>query len=245
MTSVTSSGSPEEPELDEDEVVKFLRRDPTFLDKHPELLRDLSISHGSGNAVSLLERQVVLLRAENTEVKTRLEKLVSLARENEILNRKIHNLVLTLMNAVGPQAIFSSLEQRLANDFSADKVFSYVFAEPAFIDSGEVSEFVGTSSTTRAAFAGVIESARTVCGPLSAEQRLALFGGEEHDGSAVVMPLNGNGWDGVLIVNSNDTDRYEVDMGTEFLTYLGDVVTLVLDPWVKRPKPGCSGVQQP
>ena len=237
MTSVTSSGSPEEPGLDEDEVAKFLRRDPTFLDKHPDLLRDLSISHGSGDAVSLLERQVVLLRAENTEVKTRLEKLVSLARENEKLNRKIHNLVLTLMNAVGPQAIFTSLEQRLANDFSADKVFSYVFAEPAFIDGGAVSEFVGTSSTTRAAFAGVIESARTVCGPLSAEQRLALFGGEEHDGSAVVMPLNGNGWDGVLIVNSNDTDRYEADMGTEFLTYLSDVVTLVLDPWVKRPKP--------
>lgn len=238
MTSVTSSGSTEESALDDDEVAKFLRSDPTFLDKHPELLRDLSISHGSGDAVSLLERQVVLLRAENAEVKTRLEELVSLARENETLNRKIHDLVLILMNAVGPQAIFSSLEQCLANDFSADKVFSYVFAEPAFIESGEVSEFVGTSSTTRAAFAGVIESARTVCGPLSTEQRMALFGGEERDGSAVVMPLNGNGWDGVLVVNSDDTDRYEADMGTEFLTYLSDVVTLVLDPWVKRPKPG-------
>ncbi|MCZ6773267.1 MAG: DUF484 family protein [Proteobacteria bacterium] len=236
MTSVTSSGSPEESRLDENEVAKFLRSDPTFLDKHPELLRDLSISHGSGDAVSLLERQVVLLRSENTEVKTRLEELVSLARENETLNHKIHDLVLTLMNAVGPQAIFSSLERCLANDFSADKVFSYIFAEPAFIDSGEVPEFVGTSSAKRAAFAGVIESARTVCGPLSAEQRLVLFGGEERDGSAVVMPLNGNGWDGVLIVNSNDTDRYEADMGTEFLTYLSDVVTLVLDPWVKRPK---------
>ena len=49
MTSVTSSGSPEESRLDENEVAKFLRSDPTFLDKHPELLRDLSISHGSGD----------------------------------------------------------------------------------------------------------------------------------------------------------------------------------------------------
>jgi uncharacterized protein len=236
MTSLTPSGSTEQTGLSEDEVADFLRNNPAFLEKHPEVLRDLSVPHGSGDAVSLLERQIVLLRDENSQIERRLEDLIALARENETLNRKIHELALMLMNAVGPQAIFSSLQQRLANDFSADQVFSFIFSEPAFIDSGEVSEFVGASSTTRAAFAGVIESGRTVCGPLSAEQRLALFGEEGRDGSAVVMPLNGNGWDGVLIVNSDETDRYEVDMGTEFLSYLSDVVTLVVDPWVKRPK---------
>ncbi len=237
MTSPTSAGSTGTSRSSEAEIIDFLRANPAFLDKHPELLRDLSIPHSSGDAVSLLERQIALIRDENTRIKKQLDELIKLARTNEALNHKIHDLALVLMNAVGPQAIFSNLERCLADDFAADKVFGFVFADPAFVDSEDVSEFVGADAATRGAFAGVIETARTVCGPLSAEQRLVLFDDEDYRGSAVVMPLNGKGWDGVLIVSGDEPDRYEADMGTEFLTYLSDVVTLVLDPWVQRPKP--------
>ena len=237
MTSPTSGGSTGTSESSEAEIIDFLKANPAFLDKHPELLRELSIPHSSGDAVSLLDRQIALLREENGSLKKQLDELIKLAHANETLNQKIHNLALVLMNAVGPQAIFLNLERRLAEDFAADQVVSYVFAEPAFVDSGDVPEFVGNNASARAAFAGVIEAARTVCGPVPAEQRLVLFNDEDHQGSAVVMPLNGKSWDGILVVSSNETDRYEADMGTEFLTYLSDVVTLVLDPWVQRPKP--------
>ena len=237
MTAPTSAGSTGTSGSNEAEIIDFLRANPAFLDKHPELLQELTIPHSSGHAVSLLERQIALVRDENARVKQQINELIKLARENETLNHKIHDLAYTLMNAVGPQAIFSNLERCLADDFAADRVFSFVFADPAFVDSGEVTEFVGGAATARGAFAGVIEAARTVCGPLSAEQRLVLFDDEDHRGSAVVMPLNGKGWDGVLVVSSEEVDHYEADMGTEFLTYLSDVVTLVLDPWVQRPKP--------
>jgi uncharacterized protein YigA (DUF484 family) len=52
------------------------------------------------------------------------------------------------------------------------------------------------------------------------------------------MPLIGRGWDGVLVIASNNPAHYQAGMGTEFLNYLRDIVILVIDPWVKRAPAG-------
>ena len=236
---MTSSGKPQATVADGprvQDVVEFLRNHPSFLDDHPELLVDLSIPHASGEAISLMQRQVAVLRSDNTRLKEQLEGLVSFARQNENLNARIHGLVLTLMNAVGPQAIFARLEQCLLEDFGADQVAARVFAAPAFVDSGDVPQFVGTESAEREPFAAAIVADRTVCGAISAGQCQSLFADLDETASAVVMPLLGKKWDGVLVIASHDGERYQADMGTEFLTYLKDVVALVIDPWVKPPR---------
>ena len=238
---MTSSSHPEAPRsagLSDRQIIDFLRANPAFLDHHPELLSQMSIPHASGDAVSLLERQVSVLRDENGRLKKQLEELIRHARQNEALNGKIQALVLTLMNAVGPQAIFASLERCLSEQFGADRVFSLIFADPAFVDGSDVMQFAGAAAPARTAFAESVASAKTRCGALPAAQRQALFGAQEFQGSAVVMPLIGKGWDGVLVIASNSAERYQADMGTEFLNYLGEIVTLVVDPWVKRANAG-------
>jgi uncharacterized protein YigA (DUF484 family) len=138
------------------------------------------------------------------------------------------------MDAVGPQAIFERLELCLREDFRADFVATRVFAERAFVDSGEVPQFVGCETAIREPFAEIIGGTTTVCGVLNSAQRAALFDEASGALSAVMMPLVASRWDGMLVIASADAERYEADMGTEFLTYLKDVVTLVVDPWVKR-----------
>lgn len=236
MTSQTQPETAPASAVDARDVAGFLRANPAFLDQHPELLRALSIPHQSGDAVSLLERQVTVLRDDNTRLKKQLDDWVRLARANETLNHKIHELVLTLMHAVGPQAIFASLERALREQFGADRIQTLIFAEPAFVDSGDDAHFTGPKSDRRAPFATVITQARSACGPLDLAAREALFAEHEAGGSAVIMPLLGKAWDGVLVIASNDATRYQGDMGTEFLTFLKEIVTLVLDPWVKRPR---------
>lgn len=217
-------------------VMDFLAANPTFLDQHPDLLRQLSIPHGSGEAVSLLERQVVVLREDNARLRQQLDSLLRHARSNEQLTRKIHALVLTLMNAVGPQAVFASLERGLCADFGADRVTSLVFAPSAAVDAQELAAFVGVESPLRAAFDALLIAGASVCGPLAPDQARAVA--EDFQGSAVIMPLKGRGWDGVVICASTDLQRYSADMGTELLDYLREVATLVIDPWVKRsPRP--------
>ncbi|MGR8920317.1 MAG: DUF484 family protein [Gammaproteobacteria bacterium] len=233
---MSSSGSPEMTpanELSPGEVGEYLRQHPDFLEHHPDVLAALTIPHGSGDAVSLLERQARVLRSENGRLRTQLDGLIDHARRNESLNGRIHALALTLMNAVGPRAIFERLEHCLRDDFGADHVGARIFAEPAFVDGDEVPQFVGADGAGSASFAAVIDGGETVCGLLDEAQQGALFGAGSGM-SAVMMPLAGKNWRGLLVIASDDPERYQAGMGTEFLTYLKDVVALVVDPWVKE-----------
>jgi uncharacterized protein len=216
------------------DVVDFLLANPAFLDEHPDLLRALSIPHQSGDAVSLLERQIAAFREENSRLKKQIKDWGKLARQNEALNQKIHALVLALMHAVGPQAIFANLDQTLREQFGADRVQCLIFADATFVDSGDSAHFIGARSDLRAPFAALIASGKSVCGTLEGAAQQALFASSDAGGSAVLMPLRGNFWDGVLAIASDDGNRYQGDMGTEFLSFLKEIVTLVLDPWVKR-----------
>ena len=232
MTPTSHADAPRPAPLAAADVIDFLRADPGFLDQHPQLLSELSVPHGSGTAVSLVERQVGVLREENARQRQQFEDLIRHARLNELLTSKIHTLTLALMNAVGPQAIFASLEQGLCADFGADHVACLVFAAAAAVDGESLAPFVGAQAPQRAAFASVIGERRSACGPLDAAQA-AVFDAQ-FKGSAVVMPLGSRDWDGVVICASADKKRYSTDMGTELLDYLREVATLVITPWVKR-----------
>ena len=53
--------------LDDESVANYLMEHPDFFATHEDLLLNLRISHKSGQAISLLERQVSLLRRKNDE----------------------------------------------------------------------------------------------------------------------------------------------------------------------------------
>lgn len=236
MTSPSQPDAPLAALVDAQDVIDYLRAHPSFLDQHPQLLSELSISHETGATVSLVERQVSVLRKENARQKKQFEDLIRHARNNEQLTQKIHALLLSLMNAVGLQAIFACLERGLRADFGADRVDFFIFAESAAVDGSTLAAFVGVASAARAAFAPVIGARMSACGVLEDPQRSALDSGFK--GSAVIMPLIGQGWDGVIVCASNDAKRYSADRGTELLEYLREVATLLIAPWVKRnPRP--------
>ncbi len=215
-------------------VAEYLRAHPDFFTVYPDVLRDIEITHVTGDAVSLVERQISALRDENERMKTRFDDLVAFASTNEQLIKRIHRLALALMQAAGPQAIFATLGDRLAQEFHADNVRTLIFASPSFVESAEVPEFVGGDCPERASFAAVLKSGLPHCGTLTESQIRSLFGRETQSGSAVVLPLSGKDWDGVLVISSHDNARFDENMGTEFLANLGDIVALIVDPWVAR-----------
>ncbi len=220
-------------------VAEYLRAHPDFFEVFPDVLREIEITHSAGDAVSLLERQVSALRDDNRRMKVRFEELVALATSNENLIKRIHQLALALMEAAGPEAIFATLSGRLAQEFDADRVRTVVCANPAFVDSNLVPEFVGANWPGRTLFTDVLNAKAPKCGELTQAQRASLFPSDtDVIGSAAVLPLSGKGWDGLLIISSEDASRFRHDMGTDFLAYLGDIVSLIVDPWVTREEPG-------
>lgn len=217
-------------------VARYLAAHPEFFNQHLELLRTLEIPHATGQAVSLWERQIAALRDEIERMRTRYDALIEAAKHNEALIRRIQKLALDLMDTAGPHAAFHLLAQRLAEEFRADRVTGLVFAGAAVVDSDEARQFVGADSPRREPFKTALGRREPICGRLTQAQTQALFGVEAFDGSHVVLPLTGKQWDGLLAVSSHDPTRFESNMGTEFLGFLRDVLTLVLDPWVAKPR---------
>lgn len=234
MTSSGNSESLAPEQLAAADVVAWLKANPDVFEQFPDALATLELPHASGGAVSLVERQMKVLREDNRRLQQQLQRLVTTARQNEQLNRNIHALVLGLMNAVGPAAIFARLEQCLREDFGADHIAIRVFAATTAVDAADLPQFVGAAAAEREPFARLCEAGDTRCGTLDDARHEALFNAVSGRLSAVMMPLGGASWDGVLVIASNDAERYDADMGTEFLTYLKDVVALVIDPWVRR-----------
>jgi len=217
-------------------VARYLAAHPEFFNQQLDLLRTLEIPHATGQAVSLWERQIAALREELERSRVRFEALIEQAKHNEAVIRRIQRLALELMDTAGPQAAFSLLSARLAENFGADRVTGLVFASAAFVDSEDARQFVGTDSPRREPFKHALVKREPVCGRLTQAQTQALFGVEVFDGSHVVLPLHGKTWDGLLVVSSKDPTRFESTMGTEFLAFLRDVFTLVIEPWVAKPR---------
>jgi len=91
--------------LTESMVSEFLKDNPDFFNKYPDILSELKIPHDHGAAISLVEKQVSVLREQNQQTRKRLHELIEIARQNEELARRMHQLALTLMDAEEPKIV--------------------------------------------------------------------------------------------------------------------------------------------
>src|SRR3990167_3210800 len=87
------------PMVDETQIIEHLLAHPDFFTRHPDALEALQLPHETGSAISLVERQVSVLRERNLEMRQRLNNLLTTARENDKLFEKTKRLVLTLIEA--------------------------------------------------------------------------------------------------------------------------------------------------
>jgi uncharacterized protein len=215
-------------------VAAYLRGHPTFLVEHPEILLDLVVPHVTGEAVSLIEHQVAVLREQNQQIQARYRELLAIGRENERLLRRLHRLTLQLIATAGaPEKCLQTLYDSLLGDFRANLTALRIFA--CFNRGKQRSEFVGKDSPEHALFVHVIKARKPICGRLRPDQRSALFGRMDKEiASATLIPLSGNSWTGLLAIGSHDPKRYFPGMGVDLLEQLGEILSLIIDPWVVK-----------
>ena len=196
-------------------VAAYLLRHPDFLVHHPEVLAKLHVPHGSGGAVSLIERQVTVLREQLGAERGRLNHLVARAREYEGLAARLHELTLKLVLARDLAHVEAALEATLKEEFNADAVTLKMF--PVDPDQRAADPLVQ-------AFVDFVDRDRVLCGALAPEQSATLFGdAAEIIRSAALMPLKGHEQTGVLAIGSYDSHRFTADMGTDLLERLAAI----------------------
>ncbi len=208
----------------EQAVAEFLRAHPDFFERHLNLLADLRLPHPARSAVSLIERQVELLREQNARLHKKIADLVAVARDNDRVAHQLQRLALTLVSLREFGDKLDSIERVLQDEFNADFV---ALRLPVDLPSGEER----APEEAFALFEPLLRSGRPQCGPLTAEQAQRLFDeAAAAVASAAVIPLSGQRWQGLLALGSRDPGRFHPAMGTFFLVRLGELVSHALEP---------------
>jgi uncharacterized protein YigA (DUF484 family) len=219
--NIEEDHSPEQEDPATAQVSDFLRRHPRFLLERPKLLAELELGHDSGNAVSLIEHQVRVLRGELHKYQRQLAELVTVARENEGLTRRLHRLTLHLMDARTIDEVVRVLQDELRGQFLADAVELKLFFSEAL--NGSVDELGPTL------FCEFLEKGRPTCGSLDGRRLDYLFGAAAgQTGSAALVPLRADRLMGVLAIGSRDQGRFHPGKGVDFLQRLGEIVSHTL-----------------
>lgn len=197
-------------DIDPQDVEAFLRAHPNFLQDRPGLLAVLNLPHGGEGAVSLVERQVSVLRERNIASRQKLNALSEIGQENERLLEATRKSILALLGAADRDALGRIWMDQLRDTFQA-----------------EAGNLVWMDSDSEAASVAqkLILQGESFSGVLRPEEMAVLFRTEAVEGSAALSPIRvAEDIIGVLAVGSHDSKRYQPEDGTLFLDYLAEVI---------------------
>jgi uncharacterized protein YigA (DUF484 family) len=188
------------------------------------MLDFLHVSHASGSAVSLVEKQVSVLRERNIDMRHRLNALTANARDNDKLYEQTRTLVLALLDAGDIDGLYAAFMASMEKDFGVDYATLILFGEPG----DETQCRVETVEAAKIEIGALLKGRKPVCGVLRKEELAYLFPNAGEVGSAALMPLANGEEVGLVAVGSADANRYSSSMGTLFLTHIADVIVRLL-----------------
>jgi uncharacterized protein len=220
--------------LNDDTVAEYLQTYPDFFERNGPLLTKLRLPHlrDAGATVSLVERQVEVLRARNQSLERKLKELVDVARANDGLADRIHRLSQRLIRTRNLLETINAVETSLREDFDAMHSVIVLFLEEARPLEQQVGRFLRTGDLEGAdmkTFESFLQSGKPRCGQIRDAQRDYLFGKDSVEiGSVALTPLGPKSALGILAIGASDAERFHPAMSTEFLSRIGELVTYAL-----------------
>jgi uncharacterized protein YigA (DUF484 family) len=215
----------------EDNIADYLQANPDFFERHSSLLTSLKLPHDAGGAaVSLVERQVLVLRQKNLKLERKLKELVDVARSNDALAGRIHAVAMLMLAAPDQAGVVRVLEEQLRMAFNADQSVLVVFEDRAGVaGTSRFLRVVGREDPAIAPFRTFLQSNTPRCGQVRDTQRDYLFGaGNVEVGSVALVPLGQHSELGFLAIGSRDSDHFHPGMSIDFLARLGELVSCAL-----------------
>ena len=223
-------GAPLSESLSEDSIADYLRSHPDFFERNAPLVLGLKLPHRAGGAaISLVERQVSMLRQRNAQLERQLKDLVAVAKQNDSLVEKIHQLCLKLMRAPTLPGRLEQLETGLREDFGAETAVLVLFpaAHAMALREGFVRR-LGPDDPDVRPFAAFLRAAKPRCGPLRDRQKNIFAHDADAVSSAALVPLGPESKLGFLIIGSRDPDHFHPGKRMDFLARLGEVLAVAL-----------------
>lgn len=207
-----------------EEVAQFLQENPGFAEEYADLLASIYVPHPhGGRAVPIGERQLISLREKNRLLEMKLRELIGFGEENDAIGEKMHRLTLALLKARSLEALAYVLDHSLRDDFDVPHAMLRVWGVAS--GSADLPEFSPVSENVVEIAESLVQS---YCGPHIAPELLSWFGDGAHLRSFALVPLRNDQVIGMLVLASEDPQRFAPDIGTLYLKRLGESVAAAL-----------------
>jgi uncharacterized protein YigA (DUF484 family) len=220
-------------DINEDVIADYLLEHPDFFSRYSSLLNSIEIPHApGGTAISLVERQVSVLRQRNDTLDKKLHDLVQVARGNDELANKIHVLTIKLLGAKNRDEVIRILEEQLRTDFNADQAVLVLFvaADENTENSGNFLRQTERDAPAIGSFKTFLQAGVARCGTIRDAQRDYLFGSDNVEiGSVALIPLGADAATGFLAIGSRSADHFHPGKSIDFLTRLGELFSSALE----------------
>lgn len=203
-----------------DEVAQYLQDHPKFFEEHTDTLVQINLPHPhGGRTVSLSERQLVALREKNKALEKSLRELTALAQENDALQHKVHEFITALFAARDLDTLKEMIPRLLRGIFAVPHTALHLWQ-------------TNPPSTEILAFADA--QAHPVCLHHAAHDTAGWFGENAAQlRSFAYLPLHaGSETIGLLVLSSEDKQRFFPEMGTVFLQRIAEAVSSALHPYL-------------
>ncbi len=204
-------------------IKEYLLNNPNFFDENPDTLENLVIPHFSGGAISLVERQVLLLRKKNIELSEYIKNIQITAEDNVKLFEKTTRLVSSLIMAADFESLISRLTESLSRDFQVE------FHQLILFDNYKIEANAHTKIVS------IREAEDSVGRLLKKEEPLSgisdrieldfLFGNKKRKvKSAAAVRLFNNTLIGILAIGNSNPNYYNSILDTIFFSHITKVL---------------------
>ena len=203
-----------------DEIAAFFRANPDFFESNVDVLLNINVTHPhGGRTVSIPERQLIATREKVKLLESKLSELINFGQDNDKLSEKIHRLTIELIACKSQEQLIDALYLDLLDNFQVPHVAVRFWnvelpeaASPEFQPvAPELVQFVAAMTAP-------------YCGSHPVYETNLWFGEHApHLKSYALIPLKKDETFGLLLMASENAERFYADMGTIFLTRIGEI----------------------
>ncbi|MBA4142543.1 MAG: DUF484 family protein [Nitrosospira sp.] len=211
--------------LDAEEVAQYLRQFPEFFEEYADMLAEIQVPdpHG-GRAIPINERQIAALRDKNRILQERLGELIRFGEENGAITEKMHRLAVALLTSHHLSGLLYGLKFHLREDFSVPHMALRLWNISA--EDSSLQEFAPASADIQIVAESLVHP---YCGCHIVDEIREWF---REDAarlrSFAMVTLRAERTIGLLVMGSEDPQRFYPEMGTIYLTRLGELVSAAL-----------------
>ncbi len=220
--------------LTDDQVADWLCGQPDFFDRHADLLSEVRIRHPhGGRAISLVERQVLVLRERNKALETRMAELIRIGQENDAIGTRLQQLTQDLLRTSDQSRLPAVLLEGLLTGFAVPQVAIRLWGIEGL--EAPFGDDVSTEIRRR-----IDELTKPYCGPNSHPEAAGWLPGAGDETQSMAMlalriipepgqaTVAGAGAFGLLVLGSPDAARFQAGMGTAFLERIAEIASASL-----------------